>query len=140
MKDLPTFLTSSAPAPSLINEHIFIPHRNSSTPLPSPPPHLDITTIPVLTIKTNISTMYTTTIFNFLLFAVLTALAVECRPAPALDSLEGLSNRIRTGAVAIANPAHPKDSRIQRITSKDGEIVRVQNEGGPQNEEEGQYE
>jgi hypothetical protein len=83
--------------------------------------------------------MYTTAVTKFLLFTVLVALAVECRPAPALDSLEGLSNRIRTGAVAIANPAHPKDSRIQRITSKDGEVIRVQNEGGPQNEE-GQYE
>ncbi|KAH8146927.1 uncharacterized protein LAJ45_09007 [Morchella importuna] len=84
--------------------------------------------------------MYITTVTLFLLYIALAALAVECRPAPALDSLEGLPNRIRTGAVAIANPTHPKDSRIQRITSKDGEVIRVQNEGGPQNEEEPQYE
>lgn len=38
-------------------------------------------------------------------------------------NLEGLNNKIRSGAVAVANSGHPSDSRIQRVASKDGVII-----------------
>lgn len=64
-----------------------------------------------------------------LLLAITTASAA---PAPINGnlSLEGLSNKIRSGAVAVANPARPSDLRVQRVVSQDGVIVDVDSRGG----------
>lgn len=60
--------------------------------------------------------------FLLLLAAIGTSLAA---PLDSGLSLEGLSNKIRSGAIAVANPARPSDSRIQRVVSQDGVIVSV---------------
>lgn len=64
-----------------------------------------------------------------LLFAITITSAA---PAPINGnlSLEGLSNKIRSGAIAVANPARPSDSRVQRVVSQDGVIVDVESKGG----------
>lgn len=60
--------------------------------------------------------------FLFLAAVLSTTLAA---PIDGNLSLEGLSNKIRSGAIAVANPARPSDSRVQRIVSQDGVIVSV---------------
>lgn len=64
-------------------------------------------------------------------FAAFTA----SKPIEGNLNLEGLSNKIRSGAVAIANPARPSDSRVQRIVSKDGIVINQNGEAvGPNGE------
>lgn len=64
-----------------------------------------------------------------LLLAITTASAAPV-PINGNLSLEGLSNKIRSGAVAVANPARPSDLRVQRVVSQDGVIVDVDSRGG----------
>jgi len=45
--------------------------------------------------------------------------------------LEGMSNKLRSGSVAIANPYHPSDMRRERIMKHNGSIVYVESEPGP---------
>ena len=45
--------------------------------------------------------------------------------------LEGMSNKLRSGSVAIANPYHPSDMRRERIMKQNGNIVYVESEPGP---------
>ncbi|KAG0643811.1 hypothetical protein HOY80DRAFT_285162 [Tuber brumale] len=51
-----------------------------------------------------------------------------------LDSgldLEGMSNKLRSGSIAIANPYHPSDMRRERIVKQNGVIVYLESEPGP---------
>jgi len=45
--------------------------------------------------------------------------------------LEGMSNKLRSGSVAIANPYHPSDMRRERIVKHNGNIVYIESEPGP---------
>lgn len=77
--------------------------------------------------------------YKSILTTVFLALAIlaTARPLDGNLSLEGMSNKIRSGSIAIANPARPSDSRIQRVVSKDGAILRAEREGatiGPNGE------
>lgn len=62
--------------------------------------------------------MYKVLLFCAIAFAALTV----ARPLESGLDLEGLSNKIRSGAVAIANPSRPSDARVQRVVSQDGVI------------------
>lgn len=73
--------------------------------------------------------MHALTLPLLLLLAITTASAAPV-PIKGNLSLEGLSNKIRSGAVAVANPARPSDLRVQRVVSQDGVIVDVDSRGG----------
>lgn len=66
--------------------------------------------------------MYKTILFSALFASAILATA---KPIDGNLNLEGLSNKIRSGAIAVANPGRPSDSRIQRVVSKDGVILNA---------------
>lgn len=45
--------------------------------------------------------------------------------------LEGMSNKLRSSSVAIANPYRPSDMRRERIVKQNGKIVYYESESGP---------
>ncbi|RPA97966.1 hypothetical protein L873DRAFT_1809088, partial [Choiromyces venosus 120613-1] len=56
-------------------------------------------------------------------------------PARPLDTgldLEGMSNKLRSGSVAIANQYQPSDMRRERIVKQNGGIVYLESEPGPE--------
>ncbi|KAL0636491.1 hypothetical protein Q9L58_004541 [Maublancomyces gigas] len=62
-------------------------------------------------------------IFFYAIFA--SAILAIAKPIEGNLKLEGLNNKIRSGAIAVANPGRPSDSRIQRVVSKDGVILNA---------------
>jgi hypothetical protein len=64
--------------------------------------------------------------FPFLCLAVLVApaLAIPARSSmPGSMDIEGIQNRVRSGAIAIANADQPIDQRNQRCAYRNGDLV-----------------
>lgn len=89
--------------------------------LPPPQPHDFTHPLPLQHILSS-HKMYKA-LFFYAIFA--SAILAIAKPIEGNLKLEGLNNKIRSGAIAVANPGRPSDSRIQRVVSKDGVILNA---------------